>query len=90
VCIQNDEPPGKRSTKKSTHQRGAAQEQSESRRSQPFPIVVVRSLDKDFPGVSQDHFIVVRPDHLIMGIFKEDKADSFVSDFQRLLYPHYE
>ncbi len=90
VCIQNDEPPGKRSTKKSTHQRGAPQEQSESHRSQPFPIVVVRSMDKDFPGVSQDYFIVVRPDRLMMGIFKEDEADSFVSDFQHLLYPHFE
>ena len=47
--------------------------------------VIVRSIDKDFPGVSQNHFILVRPDRLIMGIFKEHQVDAFVSALQRLL-----
>ena len=49
------------------------------------PIIVVRSTDKDFLGTSRDHFIVVRPDRFILGIFKEDEADAFVAAFQRLL-----
>ena len=51
----------------------------------PPPIIVVRPTDKDFLRESQNHFIVVRPDHFILGIFKEDEADAFVSAFQRLL-----
>ena len=51
----------------------------------PPPIIVVRPTDKDFLGISQDHFIVVRPDRFILGIFKEDEADAFVAAFQRLL-----
>ncbi len=47
--------------------------------------IVVHSMDKDFLCTSQDHFIVVRPDRFILGIFKEDKADAFVAAFQRLL-----
>ncbi len=52
----------------------------------PLPIVIVRSMDKDFLRESQDHFIVVRPDRFILGIFKEDEADAFVAAFQRLLH----
>jgi len=51
----------------------------------PPPFIVVRPTDKDFLRESQNHFIVVRPDHFILGIFKEDEADAFVSAFQRLL-----
>jgi hypothetical protein len=39
--------------------------------------------------MSQDHFIVVRPDRFILGIFNEEKADLFVSAFQRLLHRRY-
>ena len=60
-------------------------EQAESHNSQPLPIVVVRSLDKDFLRMSQDHFIVVRPDRFILGTFKEEQADVFVSALQGLL-----
>ena len=50
-----------------------------------LPIVVVRSMDKDFLREVQDHFILVRPDRFILGIFKEEEADIFVSAFQHLL-----
>jgi 3-(3-hydroxy-phenyl)propionate hydroxylase len=59
-------------------------------REQPLPIVVVHAMDNDFLRITQDHYIVVRPDRFILGIFKEEKADLFVSAFQRLLYRHYE
>ncbi len=47
--------------------------------------VVIRSKVPDFPHMSQDQFIVVRPDRFILGIFKETSADKFVSAFQSLL-----
>ena len=34
-----------------------------------------------------DLFIVVRPDRYVLGVFKEEKAEQFVSAFQRLLCP---
>lgn len=49
------------------------------------PYVVVRSNCMDFLRLSQDQFIVVRPDRFILGVFKEKKAGRFVSAFQRLL-----
>ena len=54
--------------------------------SRPFPIVVVRSTDEDFLSKSQDRFVVVRPDRFIMGTFKEEEADAFVSALQRSLF----
>ncbi len=74
VCIQTDEGQGSRKWKD-------AKKDVES-----FPIVVVRSMDKAFLRESQDHFIVVRPDRFILGIFKEDEADASVAAFQRLLH----
>ncbi|HET7641374.1 MAG TPA: hypothetical protein VFK47_21875, partial [Ktedonobacteraceae bacterium] len=49
------------------------------------PCVVIRSNAPDFLRLSQDQFIVVRPDRFILGAFKENKADKFVSAFQRRL-----
>ena len=72
-------------TKKNTRQHDSHNEQAKLQRSQSLPIVVVHSLDKDFLRVSQDHFVVVRPDRFILGIFKEEKADLFVSAFQERL-----
>jgi 3-(3-hydroxy-phenyl)propionate hydroxylase len=73
VCIQTDEVQSSRKWK-DTKKDGES-----------LPIVVVRSMDKDFLRESQDHFIVVRPDRFILGIFKEEQADVFVAAFQRLL-----
>jgi 3-(3-hydroxy-phenyl)propionate hydroxylase len=84
VCIQTGDAP-RSSTNSHPHQHSAPQQQSEPRRSQALPIVVVRSMDKDFLRKSQDCFVVVRPDRFILGVFKEEKADAFVSAFQRLL-----
>ena len=87
VCIQTDDVPRKwLDTKKDSRQHDSHHEQSESHRPQSLPIVVVHSMDKDFLRMSQDHFIVVRPDRFILGIFNEEKADLFVSAFQRLLH----
>ena len=72
-------------TKKDTRQHSSHNEQVKLHRSQSLPIVVVRSMDKDFLRVSQDHFIVVRPDRFILGIFKAEKADLFVAAFQECL-----
>jgi 3-(3-hydroxy-phenyl)propionate hydroxylase len=47
--------------------------------------VVIRSNALDFLRLSQDQFIVIRPDRFILGAFKENKADKFVSAFQRML-----
>ena len=58
--------------------------QAEPHKPQPLPIVI-RTMDKDFLRMCRDHFIVVRPDRFILGIFTEKNADSFVSAFQRLL-----
>ncbi len=57
---------------------------------QPLPVIVVHCMDNDFLRMTQDNYIVVRPDRFILGIFKEEKADLFVSAFQRLLYRHHE
>jgi 3-(3-hydroxy-phenyl)propionate hydroxylase len=50
-----------------------------------LPITIVRAPDKHFPGISEDYFVVVRPDRFVLGIFKEEEADAFVSALQRLL-----
>jgi len=92
VCIQTDDVQRSRKwigTKKNSRQHDSHNEQSESHRPQSLPIVVVHSMDKDFLRMSQDHFIVVRPDRFILGIFNEEKADLFVSAFQRLLHRRY-
>ena len=34
-----------------------------------------------------DLFIVLRPDRYVLGVFREEKAEQFVSAFHRLLYP---
>ncbi|HEV2582535.1 MAG TPA: FAD-dependent monooxygenase [Ktedonobacteraceae bacterium] len=85
VCIQSDDAPLKRSAKKRTLHYSSYQAPCESQMVRSSPIVVIRSAHKDFPGVSQDYFVVVRPDRFILGIFKEEEADAFVSAFQRLL-----
>ncbi|GAC1342392.1 MAG: bifunctional 3-(3-hydroxy-phenyl)propionate/3-hydroxycinnamic acid hydroxylase [Ktedonobacteraceae bacterium] len=50
-----------------------------------LPIAVVSSEDPSFLHTKENLFIVVRPDRYIFGVFKEEKADSFVSTFQRQL-----
>jgi 3-(3-hydroxy-phenyl)propionate hydroxylase len=88
VCIQTDDAQSSRKlkdVKKDTRQHDTHKDPSKSPHSQPLPIVVVRSMDEDFLRKSQDHFIVVRPDRFILGIFKEEEADIFVSAFQHLL-----
>ncbi len=47
--------------------------------------VVIRSNALDFLRLSQDQFIVIRPDRFVLGAFKENKADKFVSAFQHML-----
>jgi len=77
VCIQTEDPP-----KKS----GVGARFIAPTGSQALPIVVVRSMDKDFLSKSRDCFVVVRPDRFILGVFKEEKANAFESALQRLLY----
>ena len=87
VCIQTDDVQSSRKwidPKKDSRRHDSQDEQSESYRSQLLP-VVVHSTDKDFLRMSRDHYIVVRPDRFILGIFKEAEADVFVSAFQRML-----
>lgn len=88
VCLQTADVQSSRKwidRKKDTGQHDSHNEQVKLHRSQSLPIVVVHSVDKDFLRVSQDHFVVVRPDRFILGIFKEEKADLFVSAFQERL-----
>ncbi|MFL5628458.1 MAG: bifunctional 3-(3-hydroxy-phenyl)propionate/3-hydroxycinnamic acid hydroxylase [Ktedonobacteraceae bacterium] len=47
--------------------------------------VVIPTKAADFLRMSQDQFIVVRPDRFILGVFKETNADKFVSAFESLL-----
>jgi 3-(3-hydroxy-phenyl)propionate hydroxylase len=51
----------------------------------PLSPIVVRSANTDFLHSDPDLFFVVRPDRYIFGVFKEEKADTFVSAFQRTL-----
>jgi hypothetical protein len=88
VCLHTADVPSSRKwivTKKDTRQHNVQNEQVKLHRSQSLPIVVVHSMDKDFLRMIQDHFVVVRPDRFILGIFKEEKADLFVSAFQECL-----
>ena len=88
VCLQTADMQSSRNwidTKKHTRQHDSHDEPVKLQRSQSLPIVVVHSMDKDFLRVSRDHFVVVRPDRFILGIFKEEKADLFVSAFQEYL-----
>ena len=48
-------------------------------------LMVVQSHDTGFLADYRDLFVVVRPDRYILGVFREEKADMFVSAFQRLL-----
>lgn len=50
------------------------------------PLMVVQSNATDFLANYRDLFVVVRPDRYILGVFREEKADMFVSAFQRLLH----
>ena len=57
----------------------------ESLRIGKAPLMVVQSRDTGFLADYRDLFVVVRPDRYILGVFREEKADMFVSAFQRLL-----
>lgn len=50
-----------------------------------LPITIVQAPDMHLPGVDEDYFVVVRPDRFILGIFKEEEANAFVSALQALL-----
>ena len=86
VCIQTDEAPKKSGIKQYSRQANAPHEDAESHLSRALPVVVVRSMDKDFLSKCRDRFVVVRPDRFILGTFKEDRANAFEAAFQRLLY----
>ena len=49
---------------------------------------VVQANDTSFPYYYRNFFVVVRPDRYILGVFKEEKANDFVSAFQGLLRKH--
>ncbi|HEY6410653.1 MAG TPA: hypothetical protein VIY29_24640, partial [Ktedonobacteraceae bacterium] len=49
------------------------------------PLVVVQANGRSFSGYFGNLFIVVRPDRYILGVFREEKADTFVAALQGLL-----
>jgi 3-(3-hydroxy-phenyl)propionate hydroxylase len=51
-------------------------------------LTVVQANDTSFPDYYRNLFVVVRPDRYILGVFREEKADMFVSAFQQLLRKH--
>ena len=50
-----------------------------------IPLTIVQSNDLNFLRTVPDLFVVVRPDRHIFGAFREERADTFVSAFQRKL-----
>lgn len=87
VCIQvdNHHQNGKTSTQQPIHPDYPPITLEETTQTEQPPCVVIRSNALDFLRLSQDQFIVVRPDRFVLGVFKENKADKFVSAFQRML-----
>jgi 3-(3-hydroxy-phenyl)propionate hydroxylase len=84
ISIQVDDEPQKSSARKHLH--GPAPRQHlEPGRQHSLPVAVIRSTDKDFLSKYRDRFVLVRPDRYILGIFKEEKAEAFVSELQRSL-----
>lgn len=51
-------------------------------------LTVVQTNNTGFPDYYRNLFVVVRPDRYILGAFREEKADMFVSAFQGLLQKH--
>ncbi|HYL42790.1 MAG TPA: FAD-dependent monooxygenase, partial [Ktedonobacteraceae bacterium] len=87
VCIQvdNHHQNGKTSPQQPIHPDYPSTTFEETTQTEQPPYVVIRSNAPDFLRLSQDQFIVVRPDRFILGAFKENNADKFVSAFQRML-----
>jgi 3-(3-hydroxy-phenyl)propionate hydroxylase len=52
-------------------------------------LTVAPANDTSFPDYYRNLFVVVRPDRYILGVFREEKADMFVSAFQDLLQKHW-
>ena len=77
VCIQPQSTPGEG--------QNAYKDQFVPTGANTLPFAVVKSDDTHFLSGLQDQFIVLRPDRYILGVFKEENADIFVSAFQRLL-----
>jgi 3-(3-hydroxy-phenyl)propionate hydroxylase len=50
-----------------------------------IPLTIVQSNDLNFLRSTSELFVVARPDRYILGAFREEKADTFVSAFQRKL-----
>ncbi len=85
VCIQSDDAPKKSRKRQYSRQTIAPNVEAGSHVSQALPVVVVRSMDKDFLSKCRDRFVVVRPDRFILGTFKENEANEFEAAFQQLL-----
>jgi 3-(3-hydroxy-phenyl)propionate hydroxylase len=49
------------------------------------PLAIVQANDMSFPDYYDNLFVVVRPDRYILGVFREEEADLFVSAFKGLL-----
>jgi 3-(3-hydroxy-phenyl)propionate hydroxylase len=84
VCIQPGIP--RKEGYDSMYRECSHNEANESLRIGNTPLMVVQSNDTDFLANYRDLFVVVRPDRYILGVFREEKADMFVSAFQRLLH----
>jgi len=83
VCIQPGIP--RKEGYNSLDRERPHKETYESLRIGKAPLMVVQSHDTGFLADYRDLFVVVRPDRYILGVFREEKADMFVSAFQRLL-----
>lgn len=87
VCMQvdNHHQNGETSPQQHIHTNYPCTTLEETTQTEQPPCVVIRSNALDFLRISQDQFIVVRPDRFVLGAFTENKADKFVSAFQRML-----
>ncbi|TMD95507.1 MAG: hypothetical protein E6I79_01095, partial [Chloroflexi bacterium] len=83
VCIQPGIP--RKEGYNSLDREHPHKETYESLRIGKASLMVVQSHDTGFLADYRDLFVVVRPDRYILGVFREEKADMFVSAFQRLL-----
>ena len=84
VCIQPGIP--RKEGYNSPYRECPHKETYESLRIGNTSLMVVQSNDTDFLADYRDLFVVVRPDRYVLGVFREEKADKFVSAFQRLLH----
>ena len=83
VCIQSGLP--RKEGYNAIHEGLFYNEPKEALRIGSMLLAVVQSNDTNFLRSHRDVFIVVRPDRYIFGVFREEKADTFVSAFKELL-----